>query len=529
MADFNANSPTLRGMELRPKSSRTKILNSTGKGIAMRFKGFAGTVTSLHRYLTAVSGTPGLGLEVLSSLNPTVATSTFAPNLDDSFVGSVFKQPGASQTSMFQAIDEAVLDTTDYIEMTGTNPKYLFEINTSGGLAGKRVDALVLTLQCHSPISGGYLFVGLNQGGTYRQKFVTGVPFVLGSLYQFTIRWDVNPQTGKPWTIAEVEAFDGADEIEIRWVGFTGYGRLWLYQAVVTVEQVTENRLGFIYSLGKPVVGWNEENTTDATLSASTHYYSHMFGLEANSLSTLQVPVLKDPEVIKALTASATTGEHREAYETTRTPGGLIKSAVTLPTEVMPLLIDTGSIATQSQPYAELDDVSFYTATPDNSGTEITAAGATAYGGIRVPVGWAQAQRPDAPIKFEIRSTAAALTGDGTLHATATLNPEDSPSRDYTDLLIPFDAPFTSSAIQYYVYIEAFASATRAWKLGRLDSRSDVVTGTTAAEVQGATQGGTADSWFTTAIELDRYDMPIALVASPTAPAGVTATPAVGA
>jgi len=69
------------------------------------------------------------------------------------------------------------------------------------------------------------------------------------------------------------------------------------------------------------------------------------------------------------------------------------------------------------------------------------------------------------------------------------------------------------------------AHSWKAWRLFRLDSRSDLVTLTTAAEVQGATQGGTADSYFTAGVEDDRYDLPVALVAAPAAPAGLTVTP----
>lgn len=165
--------------------------------------------------------------------------------------------------------------------------------------------------------------------------------------------------------------------------------------------------------------------------------------------------------------------------------------------------------------------------TPANFGQQITTAAATAYAGVKLPIGWATGVRPNAPLVVTVQTGAGSLTGAGSTVATGSLPVSALDAADYVDFVIPFAAVYTN-VLNVQAFVRLSCAGSIGWKVAVLDTRSNTVTTTTAAEVQGASQGGTTDSFFTGGTEDDRYDIPVAFIASPAAPTGFTATPVVG-
>lgn len=362
MADFNSNTPTVRGAEWRPSSSRDLLLDASTKGVAMRFRGTAATYSHLHRFVSALQGTPGLGIEILSQLVPTGAgTFTARPN-EDVAIG-LWTEDDGTTTTIFDQIDEPTLDLGDYIKVSvvtgsGSNADYDFRLGVgSGNLAGKRLSSVGLSVVAAASGFGVVLEPFQESIIINGTKYTGTAQALTASLTTIASSWRFNPATSKPWTIADCELFDTTEEARIRQrvvsIAGGGFVEAAVYQAWMDFAYVTENRLGFLYTTGAPTLGWFEENISDATLSASTYYYVHVFPLAGNASNWFKVPLLKDPNVVMALNAAASTGEHRVAYSTTLDSGnGIITAAQELPGEMMPMLFDVaGTIQAQSNPY----------------------------------------------------------------------------------------------------------------------------------------------------------------------------------
>lgn len=559
MGDFNSNSPSLRGMEWRPSSVRQFSFDATTKGLAMRVKaGGAVTVSALDHFVSNVVGSPGMGVEILDTLVPTgLALNAYKPGTDTGAVTTGWVNESGGAVGYGKVSDGS---NSTYLKNSGTitygSPLVLLYRGSAAALSGKRIansgSTVGINLTFTLAASGTANFAKcrgvLDIGGTRYYTAYVYKSVLIGST-TFSVQFPYNPATNLPWTQAEFNNFTNAttDEfgIEVQAEAFLGgaanaaAGDIRVAEMAISCYTVTENRKGFIYStsLGSSTAAWLEETLgSTAAMSANTWYWVHIFNwLNAAGSNYFQMPVLQAPSIIEAASASTSTGDHRKVYETTIVDSsGVISSYTATDREMIPVLLDrSGTIETQSQPYCEVDTVDIYNGSVTNFGSEITsAAGATAYGGLKVIVGWQNtSQRPDAPLTFTIRRGGGFLTGGGTLDATFTLAPTDLTSGGLQDVTVPISG-FTTQvgATQYGVAVTSTATDGKGWKVAVLDTRSDVVTsGVTAAEVQGASQGGTTDSYYTGGTENDRYDMPIAFVASPAAPSGFTASPAAAA
>lgn len=86
--------------------------------------------------------------------------------------------------------------------------------------------------------------------------------------------------------------------------------------------------------------------------------------------------------------------------------------------------------------------------------------------------------------------------------------------------------PFISTLNQQYVvYLKSAATAGKGWTVALLDSASNqLASGTTQAEVEGATIGGTTDGFDQAGSVTTRYDFAVALCSPPAAPGGLVVT-----
>jgi len=556
MGDFNPSSPTLLGQEWQPLSELALQFSSPASGWAQRIRPGANTLAAIHRYHQEVVGSaPGIALEVVDTLMPALSTSTFFPGTDLGSLTTTGWQDQAAAAATFARVDDKT-DTSDYVRNSTaigiTEQRNIRFRGAAAALAGKRiaavfVGAMVRVFQFSDLVDVGVESALTLGGGNYYSplrripndgRWYT--PFLLGA-------WRLNPATDKPFTQAEVNNFitaAGTDSFGLR----ISYPRptpaaatavsvagLW-----VDVLLAAENRIGgFYYDTKKMLRYWQRFPMSSAgLLAANTHYWLVEYPLVGGTANYARGVAHTDPSAVEPASAAATTGEHRELVAVTLNNGVVTAvapdrrtvqdSAVTSGTigQLMGgVLLEggAGAILSQSDPYVQLDRRKIASDSIANLGQSITSPGANNYGAIVIPVAWNRAGvRPDRELVIEIRT---AINGGGAVVATATIQPDDIDGT-LQRKQVPFAANFAAAAAQYFVHIRSSASTLRGWDILRQDTHSELIdsgAGTTLANIEGATQGGTTDAYFEGATALTRYDIPLELVAAPAAPAGFTA------
>lgn len=570
MADFNPNTPTIRGMEWRPDRIRQWLGDSPNKGLLLRFKNTAGAVAApnIDQFFSGFLADPGMAAEILTS--PTVPAITKLTYYPATATGAVIAnwQNFAGGALLFSDLDDNG-DTNDgarntaaiavspgnYLQWRSLGPnvpansrivdvriKCVARLLTSNGKSCVLVPSVNIA-GANYELGGGKTVPADSKWRTYNlcDDFpIEGLSF--GSAY-------LEPTgTVGPWTLAQVNAIvNGTDEWGLVVYGLVSTAQtLQIASLILEVRYVAETRMGSgtgkgWYSVALPPglpPTWDETSPGGVAMVANTWYWLHIFPfIRAGGGRYFTMPIIgSDPtRVIEAQSAAETLTEHRKLYETIVTPNGvLLQVSPQGVGEFIPALFETAAaISSQSQPYVELDLLDFYTGALANTGTEITTAAATNYDGISLVVGWQdQAQRPDAPLVIEVRSGAGGLTGAGVLVGTASIQPTDLATGGLQEFFLAFAAGVLNLALntQYFVRFSSTATNGKGWRTPVLDTRTDITVGIpTVAEIQGATQGGTTDSYFTAGVEDDRYDMAVAFVQRPVAPAGITATPQAGA
>ena len=123
------------------------------------------------------------------------------------------------------------------------------------------------------------------------------------------------------------------------------------------------------------------------------------------------------------------------------------------------------------------------------------------------------------------------MIGAGAVLATASLDPSEVETGERIDRQVEFDAAVALVVgTQYHLLFSSAASATKPWRIERFPSNSGTafVSGTTSADVSGATFGGATDNYDrvgSPALTPDGvFDAPYAILAAPDAPANVTLT-----
>jgi len=553
MGDYNRQSPTLLGSEWRPQTSRNIVLSALNRGVAQRFVPGNVTAASWDAYLSTITGSPGLAIEIVSTLTPTLDTPVDRfPGTNTGATKSDWVDE-ASGTSDYTDVDQKTFDGTHYLQPNTAAESDLMFRAASSITSGKRVVSITQNLLARWPgvaaggvngffysSGGGTAYPGIkgqvNLGGVnYPTGLVVAAPSSQFATYSSPAMW-LNPSTNKPWTLTDANTLcNGTDEFGINRassiytseVNVTG---LWL-----TVQTCAENRVACYYTRTGQTLGWQkyalihpDTGGTISAFSANTYYWLVMYLLNTEGGASLTLPALKDTNLILTTAASGSTGDHRQSYNVVLS-SGVVTDSEANPGEHIPGMLVTSApaVSNESTPYIALTPLEVST----GPSQQVTATSGTTYGGVRLNVGWESTNlrsgtaAPDAPLLIEIRKGAGAETGTGTLSATATVNPDKLLSGGFQDIQVPFDAAFVSTSSQYYVFFRSAASTDRSWVVGQLDTRSDNVTTVTAAEVQGQSVGGTTDSYVdTSGTADDRYDIPVLLIPSVSAPASPTAT-----
>lgn len=541
MGSFNPGSPTILGGQWQPSQARNLVLSTGVQAVAMRMRPGAVTPADLDAYLKVISGTPGLALEIVDTLVPTLDVPvTVFPGTDAGAAKSSWVDEAAG-ASAYTDVNKKTVASTYLVN----NTQALAELSFRGATAisaGKRIVSVqgsvnIAYPQATVPGQEFFFYVSsgqsqfapvdlvVNIGGTL---YALGggstsplIPYIVNSSPQV---W-LNPATKIPWTLTEVNAItNGTDRfgIQKRASTFTGEHRiqgLWL-----TVQTCPENRRACYYTTTGQTQGWQRyvlvhpDGGAIGALSANTWYWVVVYVLNAAGGSSITLPVLGDPDLVLAASASAT-GHHRVAYDC-GLDRGIVTAATMRTGEMIPMLLENpaGTFNDESQPYVALG-----TDATDRA-QQITAAAGTTYGGVRFNLGWATpTEAPDAALYVEVRHGAGAETGGGTLDAIATIPVTHLTNGALNDVQVPFAASFVSAAVQYYVYFRS--TATKPWAIGYLDTDSATVSTITTAQVEGTTQGATTDSYVDDAgAQTTRYDFGVALIPTTAAPSGLASS-----
>ena len=559
MGDYNPSTPSAIGMEWQPYLEQSIQFSSPNGGFVQRIRPGAITLGAIHRYHSDVLGSnPGIALEVVDTLAPTIQTSSFFPGSDDVTTG--WYNQGASTTNEFQSVDDKII-TTDYIQnssaiQTSERRTVTFK-GTGTALASKRIAFIAMTALVRFFNIGYPVPIDIGCGGVLK---LSG-----NSYYQPERRvpndgvwytplvgaWRLNPATNLPWTMAQVNnivATGGTDAYGLR-IGTprslpANINTFWVAGLWVDVVFATENRIGgFYYDTQKALRYWQRFPLTSASaLSANTWYWLVEYPLIGGSGNYARSVYHVDPKVVEAASGAAVVGEHRESLAVTIQngivtdvfPDSRSQSGVAITQGVNGsllggvLLESTGpAVISQSNPYVLLERKKIASDSPANIGQSLTTAAATTYTGVQLPVAWNKAGvKPDQSLVIELRHGAGAQTGAGTLDATATLY-ADQIDGTLQKVQIPFAASYLSILNQqYFLIIKSNASTNAAWDIIRLDTHSDqidAVSTTTVANIEGASQGGQTDGYTEAGTSAFRYDVPIDLISTPLVPAGLAA------
>lgn len=535
MADFNSNTPTLRGMELAPVSEAGIQLFSSGLAIVERFRNTGTTAwAAVHKYLHSVQGTPGLNVEIVDTLIPTPSTGDYFPGTDTGATTSGWtKSSGAA--GFFDYVDKQFDDT---IWLQNTSQAFVYSSlamafrGAATALSGRRI--ISVTLYARMRVTGGFPWTvtgRLTIGGVPYTVQTAQVPATNVWNNYFLGSWQYNPASLLPWTQTAVNTIVASGATDTMGLVansyFGGAGQFQVSGLWVTVKSVAENRKGYVYTTGVVRPGWDKYTLTNTSAPTNnTYLYVVTWSPKANASNYVTIPVIIDPEAAVASGPTVSQGEHRQLSGMTHEAGVGTLSTGVLPVAVSGTLLEhTATIQSQSQPYVDISELEINSATTANTGQSLTSAsGSNQYGGVRVPVGWeTPGTKPDGPLVIQAKT----LINGGSVLATATLLPGDSES-DLQLVTIAFDAAWTPTAsTQYFLHFTSTASDGKGWKIGRVDTRSDNIqsgSGTTLNNVEGAGQGGQTDGYFTNGAHAHRYEIPIALAAAPTAPASLTAT-----
>ena len=546
MGNFNLQAQTLVGSEWRPQTSRNIVLTSLTQAVAMRFRPGNVTLADIDTYIASLSGTPGIAIEVVSTLVPTLDSPTVVyPGTDTGATLSSWVNESAG-TASYTKVAKNLPTTTYLTNSVSTQANLLFRGATSIS-AGKRVVSVTQNVLISYPggITGGtsnsniqigqpfaYYFAGasaafapvsspLSLGGTtYSSGVSTTSPLATYTTFSTPAMMN-NPSTNLPWKLGDVNTLtNGSDSFGVQKAvsSYTGEHRIagmWL-----TVNTVPENRVGAAYSLNNTTYWsqnamsyWDTSGSISA-FSSNTYYYLVIYLLSVAGGASIAIPALKDTSLIMATGPSASTGSYRLAYDCTLS-NGIVTASTANTGEMIPALIEAGAgtFNADCQPYATLTG----TAVASGPAQQLTLTAGNTYTGIRFNLGCqSAAQFPDGPLVITARRGLGAKTGAGTstVMATATIPPTVLTTSAFTDYATTWDQSATltvpnSRAVSDGVsngtttITSASAAFTNA-DVGASITGTDIAAGTTIATVTNsttavlsaaATGSHTGDSW----------------------------------
>lgn len=571
MGDFNPNADNPLHFEPRVYAGRAVLLDNRRAAVATRIRPGAQSIDLVHKRLLSVVGTPGIGVEIVSSLQPTVSETTFVPagNVTLDPLTSWLDQGGAAPAAA--DIDEPYNDA-EYVRNNGAvsrDARIRIRVDATspgtGTLSGQRI--LALTGGATAKVRD----IDGNAGEVRARHFLrlnSANYFGPGKILRRTGRmkrhenlaqWFFNPDedTGLgvlnlPWTNERVD--DILDSGDADGMGFEIGGKLAdagfrLSSFWITVRHCTENRIACFYSESAPRNGWQPftlrgpDSSGGAfaavgSESANTYYWLVVSCPYAKKDDMAIVNLLRHVGTDLSTSASDNTREHRRGYTLRfRDPAGVpdddAEDGGVIPADgdgrefLGFLLDDGGSILSQSQAYDDVDQLTLHRSSSVTA-QQVRTGGARSYGAVRFPFRWQDPlTRPDAALTVQLRTTdGTGAQPAGSLLATATINPRDFDNvSDWRDEQIKLDVstPLTA-ATTYHLVFASSATSGRGWIIPVGDTNSnDIGVTTTVAQIEGASAGGQTTSYVLAGTADDRFDIPVQLIGATDPPQNLVA------
>ena len=442
MTAWNPNAPELLGPEWMPVVSAAGVLGSDAACFAQTLNSTAAeTINTVVVSIPTIATAGRYILEVYEAgqeIAGAVTTSTYRPN-EDSAVFNVENQ-AAAVVNLYQSVDEAVLDTADYVENTNSTifgNTWTYKLDTAAWAAARRVTAMRW-------VSVGRQVAGQHEWEFAIRKQTAGFLRVLRTAYasaagQFTATahlGEMNPFTGAPWLEAEIESFDStvaADRLSLRFglaapVDAASVARL--YQTYLEIDWVAENRVA--YGVADVAAGLSVGSFTLQT-PAGVDNWAKANG-QAYTFVLRRIPQVGNPDDPQAGPLGTSVGNVSWAYmddqggglptamlaasyAPTLDPGGYITTLGAALTRGFGIyMVTTGLAAGADGIYGTFG--STWVTSPPSSFTQTFTPGANhTYEAVVLVVSWGDAAvPPTSALTARIRRTSDAvqLGGDGT-------------------------------------------------------------------------------------------------------------------
>lgn len=514
---FNQNSTDIKGPEWFPYVQGSILLDSFTKcalGEMVQTVGQAtGWVKVGVRQIPVRGGT--YVVEVYDqggAVPPNGNQQVAVPNEDVSGTGTTVTtwcDQAVGTSNIFQSIDDGLSpNTSDYIR-TGTNGpggpgRYVSRFNTGSlTLTGKRILAVRLVLVIAGTTSGTWS-AGLNLGGV-DYSALSNIPIIPSGVnvadMTYTKEWNINPSTGLPWTIAQVQALDTTDEWWVESTLAVG-GVTILFNCYLMVIYADENRLAVgllddrasalspnlynIVPLLTPTGGtWTKDGTG-----------MHLYGIRRTSDSgALQIATLDSGKVLSVARSSTPTLDPTYGYIpftsdlTPQSPALALVQVTTAPAD-----------SVDSQPYLKLVESQVFSG--QDAEQEFSGAAVANYKFVKF-VAKPGAATAAMLIKLKRRSDNVQLGGTATLPTSLAVGGDVvsvTPVAGglYLIMVALSSAATLATATQYYIEFSSATASGAPWV---------VIAGDTTQHGDAASFGGTTDRGLVNGSEADRYDV----------------------
>jgi len=246
-AQWNPNQSGTIGLEWFPTQVGGTAL-TPGRGVGITVPSTATeTIENVYVGFDSIATAGLFCLDVFTAGNEipaAVTTETFVPNSDLVNTASLWQNPVPNAVNLFAYIDNGSVSASSYITYAGSytaSGTYAAGFGTVAWPANRRV--LSITFSFVGSVASstpGRLQVIYRAGGvSYPMGTVTLTDS--DNLFQFVLG-ELNPATSRPWTEAEVEAFDTS--AGFGWQALSGKTtQMRIFDASMAVAWVPENRL----------------------------------------------------------------------------------------------------------------------------------------------------------------------------------------------------------------------------------------------------------------------------------------------
>lgn len=541
MANWNPSATGTLGMQWLPIYGGAINLDATNKMIATSFdQTVSQTIGTIQTPNTGIGVRGGLyAIEVYdneTAVGDVAAVELQAVPNEDVSAGGWLNSAG-NTTNMYSYIDEgSTYNIADYVRRQGATSVYQHRYNTATlSLTGKRIVAVRMNA-----------FVQLGPNTVFAAYFNIGgalhlaLPEVYGTRTYFwhsSVHY-YNPATKKPWTIADIQAFDSTDEVELWANTSAGWTAVDVYTTVLSVLTVAENRIAVgvlddtasALTVGTNTVpAWNTATMLTPTGGAWTkdgagrHLYTArrinntgslsypFFDTDPNTGLVCPIGQSWDPKVdptygfaiaMEGGGFAGVTGDVSAVGEQSLTRMYPVIQRTTAPAD-----------SVDSQPYTVSAVAGVYTGR--NAESEFSGAAAVAYGILRFYVSTYYNPTANLDVKIKRRSDNVQLGGTYSLTAAVANSFPSVGSSQWRLVQVQLPSSATlAAATQYYVEFSSTALSAAAWVVDAIG---------TSGNGNAATYNGTTDAaTINGAAENLGVDMLVTLATIPTAPASMT-------